>query len=118
MQLAQRRLRSALAEFRYPKESDMTRLAHAVAHLTQAAVSLHRWRHKDQQACEEEYSKSQVQSPVPGGLSNETSQALRKALIGSSPFETEYSTLQEDMDGENEAIAPDSAAIGTREREM
>jgi hypothetical protein len=66
----------------------VSRIAHAVAHLTQAGISLQRWNHQlNQQAGER--ARPETGSKVRGGLSPQTSQALRNALLGIAPFDAE-----------------------------
>jgi hypothetical protein len=84
VQLAEEKLCSALAEIDQLKQGDMSRLAHEVAHLAQAAVSLQRWN--DEVDRRTEHEKPQGKSKKRGGLSPETSQALRNALLGLAPF--------------------------------
>jgi hypothetical protein len=111
MQLAQEKLCSALVEVGQLEQGDMSRLAHAVAHLTQAAVSLRRWTVEVHQRTEEhERTGSYSESAVQGGLSSETSQALRSALLGLSPFNPDASGLQDTMD-KSEAKTPAVSAV-------
>ena len=107
MQLAQEKLCSALAEIHQLKQGDMPRLAHAVAHLTQAAISLQRWTYElDQRAEEREGAAPQARPKLPRGLSPQTSQALRNALLGIAPFDTAPISSQEVAADESEASDP------------
>jgi uncharacterized protein DUF3486 len=111
MQLAQEKLCSALIEVGQLEQGDMSRLAHAVAHLTQAAVSLRRWTVQVHQRTEErERTGSYSESVVQGGLSPETSQALRSALLGLSPINPEAGGLQ-DATGNSEAKTPTVSSV-------
>lgn len=99
MQLAQQKLCSALVEVGQLEQGDMSRLAHAVAHLTQAAVSLRRWSVEVNQRTEaRDRTGAYTESAVQGGLSSETSQALRNALLGLSPINPGASGLQDAAD--------------------
>jgi hypothetical protein len=94
MRLMQEKLGSALEEVGQPKEGDMSRLAHAVAHLTQAGISLQRW---NQQVNQREHDSSGAKSKVRGGLSTKTAKALRGALLGiasseDKPLQQTYTT--------------------------
>jgi hypothetical protein len=112
MQLAQEKLCSALAEVDQLKEGDMSRLAHAVAHLTQAAISLRRWTVEVRQRTEErERTESHPESVVRGGLSPETAQALRNALLGLSPFNPETIASQGAATGESDASTPAATSV-------
>jgi hypothetical protein len=112
MQLAQEKLCSALAEVDQLKQGDMSRLAHAVAHLTQAAISLRRWTVEVHQRSEEhERIDSYTVSAVQGGLSPETSQALRNALLGLSPFNPEAIGSQGAATGESETNTPAATPV-------
>jgi Protein of unknown function (DUF3486) len=107
MQLAQEKLCSALAEVDQLKQGDMSRIAHAVAHLTQAAISLRRWTVEVHQRTEEhERIDSDTESAVRGGLSPETAQALRNALLGLSPFNREAIGSHGAATGGSEANTP------------
>jgi hypothetical protein len=92
MQLAQDRLRSALAENNQLTEGDMSRLAHAVAHLTQAAISLQRRTDEVHQRTEERERAAPQAKSLRAGLSPETSQRLRNALLGIAAFDPEEVT--------------------------
>jgi len=90
MLLAQQRLCMALAEASQLKQADMPRMAHAVAHLSQAALSHQRWSdqlHQRREKQERIGAGSKVERR--GGISPETSQALRNALLGLAPFDPE-----------------------------
>ncbi|MBV8773434.1 MAG: DUF3486 family protein [Deltaproteobacteria bacterium] len=91
MRLTQEKLGSALAEVGQLKKGDMSRLAHAVAHLTQAGISLERW---NDQISQRKHTRSKGKSKVRGGLSPATSQALRNALLGIPPSDTEQLSRQ------------------------
>jgi hypothetical protein len=107
MQLAQEKLISVLAEIHQLKQGDMSRLAHAVAHLTQAAISLQRWTDElDQRLGEREGAAPQARPKLHRGLSSETAQALRNALLGIAPFHTEQIGSQEAAADQHEASAP------------
>jgi hypothetical protein len=88
MRLTQQKLSTALADIKELGKVEMSRLAHAVAHLTQAAISLQRWNDEANQRADKKKG-SQAKSLVRGGLSRETSQALRNALLGIAPFNPE-----------------------------
>jgi hypothetical protein len=94
VKLTQEKLWSALSEIDQLKQGDMSRLAHAVAHLTQAAISLRRWT--DQRAEERERDDHEAEDEPRGGLSPETSQALRNALLGLAPFNLEQASNEPD----------------------
>ncbi len=112
MRLAQEKVCSALAEVDQLKQGDMSRLAHAVAHLTQAAISLQRWNVEVHQRTEEcKPASSCPESAVCGGLSPETSQALRNALLGLSPLSPEAISLQDNATDENETDAPAATSV-------
>jgi hypothetical protein len=112
MQLAQAKLCSALAEIDQLKQGDMSRLAHAVAHLTQAAISLQRWTGELSQRTEErERADPEAKSKLRGGLSPATSQALRNALLGIAPFNPEQIGSQKAAAGESEASPPATTPI-------
>jgi hypothetical protein len=112
MQLAQEKLCSALADIDQLKQGDMSRLAHAVAHLTQAAISLQRWTDELNQRMEErERADPQVKSELRRGLSPETSQALRNALLGIAPFNPEQIGSQKAAEGRSEASPPPATAV-------
>ena len=84
MRLTEEKLGSALAKFSQRTKADMSRLAHAVAHLTQAGISLQRW---NSQVNQREHNLSRAKSNLGGGLSSDISLALRDALIGIPPFD-------------------------------
>lgn len=112
MQLAQEKLCSALAEIDQLKQGDMSRLAHAVAHLTQAAISLQRWNDELNQRIEErERANPQAQSKLHGGLSPETSRALRNALLGIAPLNLEQIGWRKAAEDQNQASAPPATAV-------
>jgi hypothetical protein len=112
IQLAQEKLCSALAEIDQLKQGDMSRLAHAVARLTQAAISLQRWTDELNQRTEErERADPQAKSELRGGLSPETSQALRNALLGIAPFNPEQIGSQKAAEGQSEASSPPATAV-------
>ena len=112
MQLAQAKLCSALAEIDQLKQGDMSRLAHAVAHLTQAAISLQRWTAElNQRTKEREHEDPEAKSKLRGGLSPATSQALRNALLGIAPFNPEQIGSQKAAAGESEAGPPATTPI-------
>jgi hypothetical protein len=86
VQLTQEKLRSVLAKITQLKQGDMSRLAHAVAHLTQAAISLQRWSDEHRQRTKlREGGDPNEKSQPRGGLSSATSQSLRNALLGIAP---------------------------------
>ena len=114
MLLTQEKLCSALAEIGQFQQGDTSRLAHAVAHLTQAAVSFLRWtvqlRHR---AGEPRRADSIARSALHKGLSPETSEALRNALLGVAPFEPQQLATQPTDSSENssaESISPPEEA--------
>jgi hypothetical protein len=87
---SQEKLCAALSEINQLKQGDMSRLAHAVAHLTQAAVSLERWADElDQRMKEPKHSVPETKGKLEGGLTPETAGALRNALLGIAPFSPE-----------------------------
>jgi len=67
VQLAQEKLCSALVEIDQFKHGDMSRLAHAVAHLTQAAISLQRWTDELNRRTEERKRADPQAKSKPGG---------------------------------------------------
>jgi Protein of unknown function (DUF3486) len=87
MRLAQEKLCSALVKTEQLKQGDMSRLAHAVAHITQAAISLQKWNDKSNKGAGA--NRPATSAKGRGGLSPETSQALRNALLGIAPFNPE-----------------------------
>ena len=112
MRLAQEKLCSALAEIDQLKQGDMSRVAHAVARLTQAAISLQRWTDElNQRAKERERADPQAKSKLRGGLSPETSQALRNALLGIAPFNPEQIGSQQAVEDQNEDSAVPATAV-------
>ena len=112
MQLAQEKLCSALAEVDQLKQGDMFRLAHAVARLTQAAISLQRWTDElNQRTVGRERADPQAKSELRRGLSPETSQALRNALLGIAPFNPEQIGSQKAAEGQSEASPPLATAV-------
>ena len=111
IQLAQEKLCTALVEIDQFKHGDMSRLAHAVAHLTQAAISLQRWTNELNRRTEERKSADpQAKSKPGGGLSPETSRALRHALLGIAPFNPEQVGSQKAAD-HTKASAPPATAV-------
>jgi hypothetical protein len=104
IQLAQDKLCSALADIDQLKQGDMSRLVHAVARLTQAAVSLQRWNDKFNQRADES-GRASARKKARRGLSPETSQALRNALLGIAPFGLEQAAPQRASDEGSEASA-------------
>jgi hypothetical protein len=118
MKLAQEKLGSTLAEIDRFKEGDMARLAHAVAHLTQAGISLQRWNERGNQgAFERERVRPEGKSKFRAGLSAETSQALRNALLGIAPFDEERRGQQEPAPGRRETLAfPETQTAGGVEK--
>jgi Protein of unknown function (DUF3486) len=115
MRLAQEKLCSALAEIDQVEKSDMSRLAHAVAHLTQAAISLQRWTDELNQRTEER-ADPETKSKLPEGLSPATSQALRNALLGIAPFNPEQIGSQEAAADESETSPPTTISIADESR--
>src|SRR5215469_4405997 len=112
MQLTQEKLCSALAEIDQLKQGDMSRLAHAVARLTQAAISLQRWTDElNQRTVGRERSDPQAKSELRGGLSPETSQALRNALLGIAPFNPEQIGSQKAAESQSEVSPPPTTAV-------
>ena len=112
MQLTQEKLCSALAEIDQLKQGDMSRLAHAVAHLTQAAISLQRWTDELNQRTEKsERADPETKSKLHEGLSPATSRALRNALLGIAPFNPEHIGSQKAAAEESEAGPPDTTPI-------
>jgi hypothetical protein len=109
MQLTQEKLCSALVEINQLKRGDMSRLAHAVAHLTQASISLQRWTDQHSQRSEDQEQAISQGSSVPGGLSPETSLALRNALLGIAPFSPESGTSRKAQKGRVEPEVPQAA---------
>jgi len=104
--LVQKKLCSALTEMGQLEQGDMSRLAHAVAHLTQAAVSLQRWTDElNQRRRERERAAPQLKSEVRAGLSPATSQALRNSLLGIAQFKPK------EMASENLATDPSEVSI-------
>jgi hypothetical protein len=96
MRLTREKLCSALIGIGQFQEGNTSRLAHAVAHLTQSAVSFQRWTMElEQRAGERGRSGSVTRSALRKGLSPETSEALRKALLGIAPFESEPLVTQQ-----------------------
>jgi hypothetical protein len=94
--LARDKLGSALAEVGQFQQGDMSRLAHAVAHLIQAGVALQRWQTQlNRQAGRKEMGRSSALG-MSHGLTNETSQVLREALLGIAP------NSQSDQEGNHE----------------
>jgi Protein of unknown function (DUF3486) len=89
MRLAQERLCSALAEINQSKQGDMSRVAHAVAHLTQAAISLQRWTDELNQRPKQRKRPASATKSLRAGLSPATSQRLRNALLGIASFDRE-----------------------------
>lgn len=87
MRLTQKKLCSLLAEPGKLQESDMPRLAHAVAHLTQADVSFQRWTVQFAERAGEHGRGESVSSTFRQGLSPDTSEGLRNALLGIAPFD-------------------------------
>lgn len=95
MRLTQEKLCSALADIGKLQQGDMSRLAHAVAHLTQAAVSFQRWTAELKQRAGEPAGKEPVaRSVLRKGLSPETSEALRHALLGVTPLDPQESATR------------------------
>jgi hypothetical protein len=112
MQLAQAKLCSALAEIDQLKQGDLSRLAHAVARLTQAAISLQRWTDELNQRTEKgECADPEAKSKLREGLSTATSQALRNALLGIAPFNPKQIGSQDAAAGESEAGLRDTKPI-------
>jgi Protein of unknown function (DUF3486) len=104
MLLTQEKLCSVLAEIGQLQQGDMSRLAHAVAHLTQAAVSFQRWTVElKRRAGEPGRSDSVARSALRKGLSPKTSEALRNALLGIAPFGDQRVTTQPTNSTENSA---------------
>jgi hypothetical protein len=75
--LFEQKIFSAVIEVERLKYSDLTRLAHAAADLSRAATSRRRWLPAPME---------QQKQKMRRGLSNETSQALRNALLGIAPY--------------------------------
>jgi hypothetical protein len=90
VQLVQQKLCSALAEIDGLKQDDMWRAAHAIARLTQAAISLQRWSDEMKRRAAKGERNSGGEANAGGGLSAETSQALRNALLGIARFDPEH----------------------------
>ena len=117
MRLAQEKLCSALAEIDQLKHGDMSRLAHAVAHLTQAAISLQRWTDELNQRTEErERADPEAKPKLREGLSSATSQALRNALLGIAPFNPEQIDSQKAAAGESEKGLPAKTPINAKSK--
>lgn len=92
-QLGQEKLRTALGEIKQQLEKgDMSRLAHVVAHLTQAAVSLQRQTEEFYRQTEERKRSTTRAKTLRAGLSPETSQRLRNALLGIAAFDPDEVT--------------------------
>jgi hypothetical protein len=83
--LFEQKIFSALIQAEHLKYGDLTRLAHAAADLSRAATSRQRWP-----AATPEQQKHKWR----GGLSKETSQRIRNALLGIAPFHPEQSTTE------------------------
>ncbi len=88
LQVVGGKILEALAAADQLKEGDMSRLALAVARLTQANISQQR-RADEVKERQQEHTRAAVQraSKPRGGLSPETSQRLRNALLGVKPFD-------------------------------
>ncbi len=82
--LARQKLGSALAEVDQFQQGDMSRLAHAVAHLIQAGVALQRWQAELSRRSGGKVARGEPHLRV-HGLTGETSQTLRNALLGIVP---------------------------------
>ena len=120
MLLTQEKLCSALAEIGQLQQGDMSRLAHAVAHLTQAAVSFQRWTVElKRRAGERGRSDSGARSAQRKGLSPKTSEALRNALLGIAPFDHQQVTAQPTNSPENSAdsLSPPANTAEAAQRE-
>ncbi len=127
IELTRKKLCSALTAMQQHNHGDVSRLAHAVAHLTQAAVSLQRWNERvSQRDSEHKRVVPEAKSKVRGGLSPETSLALRKALLGIAPFNPQPAALKgpnanethappgepvSQVPQESETSTPDPAAV-------
>jgi hypothetical protein len=111
MQMAREKLSSALAEINQLQQGDTSRLAHAVAHLTQAAISLRRWTDELEQRTEERERVAPDAKSMRRGLSPETSQALRNALLGIAPFNPEQVASQKAATSRNEASTPPARPV-------
>jgi Protein of unknown function (DUF3486) len=103
MLLTQEKLCSVLAEIGQLQQGDMSRLAHAVAHLTQAAVSFQRWTVELKRRADEPGRSSVARSALRKGLSPKTSEALRNALLGITPFDDQRVTTEPTNSTENSA---------------
>lgn len=121
MLLTQEKLRSALAEIGQLQQGDTSRLAHAVAHLTQAAVSFQRWTVElKRRAGERTPAESVARSALRKGLSRETSEALRNALLGIAPSDPHELATQPTNASENSAdslSAPDIWVDAAQEKD-
>jgi hypothetical protein len=112
IQLARQKLSLALAEANLAKVGDVARLVHAVAHLTQTALALQRGVCAPVlEAAQGEESDPLTKSNPRGGLSPETSQALRNALLGIGPLSPdEIGWLKADA----EKIESDASSVATQ----
>jgi hypothetical protein len=115
MQLAQEKLCSTLVEINQLKQGDMSRLAHAVAHLTQASISLERWTDQHSQRSEDQEPVVSHERSMTKGLSPETSLALRNALLGIAPFNPESGSPQKADKDRAEPEFPESTGGPTKD---
>jgi hypothetical protein len=116
IRLAQDRLRSELQKINQLEQGDMSRLVHAVAHLTQAAISLQRRTDElHRRTTERERSAPQAKS-LRAGLSPETSQRLRNALLGIAAFDPEETAAPQGAAGEAATGAPATPPVTTQSK--
>ncbi len=107
MQLLQQKLCAGLGDIDQLQQADMLGLAHAIARLTQASISLQRWTN------ELKRQAGGRNRNTPGGLSPQTAQALRNALLGVEPSSPEQLRPQTTGPGQNEPNpAPQTAKAG------